>query len=80
MNEPATHLRITKIFDSYYFVDCSLEAKDAIFKRIIKYMEETHCTSGECLQQSDKCIIEAPSVLSDIIDDILKPEPLKKEI
>jgi len=76
----SSHLRITKIGGAYYFLDCSEEAKNAVYKRIVKYMEDNNCALGEELQQSDKCIIDAPNVLSDIIDDILKPEPIKKEI
>jgi hypothetical protein len=42
-------------------------------------MKEHQCISGEQLQQSDVCILLAPDVLSDIIDDIIKPETKWKD-
>lgn len=52
------------------------EQKDLIIKRILKFCEETNCIHGETLHQSDKCLIEAPSVLSDIIDNMINFEYL----
>lgn len=50
--------------------------KDAIIYEILSYCERNNCISGESLFQNDNCLIEAPEVLSNIIDDILN---LKKE-
>lgn len=50
----------------------NLEKKDKILERIVDYMEVNDCTSGESLHQDDNCIIYAPDVLSNIIDDILE--------
>lgn len=55
-------------------VEITEEKKDAIIERILQYCKENKCTSGEKLHQDDDCIIDAPCVLSDIIDDILKFE------
>lgn len=52
-------------------VEITEEKKNAIVARILKFCKEYNCISGETLQQSDRCIIEAPEVLSDIIDDIM---------
>lgn len=48
------------------------ETKDAVFDRVMKFFEEQDQFSGEGIHQSDNCLIEAPSVLSDIADNILK--------
>lgn len=48
--------------------------KELIFNRIIKYMIDHNCSSGETLQQSDECLLDAPDVLSEIIDEIIQPE------
>jgi len=55
-------------------IDVTVEKKQMVFDRIIKFIKENDCTSGECLHQSDSCIIDSPTVLSDIIDDILDIE------
>lgn len=48
------------------------EVKDAVFARVLEFFEEQDQFSGEGLHQSDNCLIEAPSVMSDIADKILK--------
>ena len=53
---------------SYNITD---EMKDKIVERLLKYYS-THCWFGEGIQQDDKSIIDAPDVLSDIADDIIK--------
>jgi hypothetical protein len=60
--------------DPYTTYECEItqEKKDLIVERILKYCKDNDCTCGETLHQSDECIIDAPHVLSDIIDNILK--------
>lgn len=55
-------------------VDITEEKKDQIVEAVLKWCIEHECTSGEMLCQDDDCIIDAPELLSDIIDDILKFE------
>lgn len=55
------------------------EIKEQILNRIIKYCEETKTDCGEGLHQCDNSLIEAPSVLSDIIDNILEMETHENE-
>lgn len=50
------------------------DMKQLVFDRIVQYMKENDCISGETLHQADRCIFDAPNVLSDIIDDIIKPD------
>lgn len=54
--------------------ELSQEQKDAIVDRVMKYYEDHDCVFGEGLHQSDDCIIDAPGVLSDILDNIVKFE------
>jgi hypothetical protein len=55
---------------SYNITD---EMKDKIIARLLKYYQE-HLHTGEGISQDDDSIIEAPSVMSDIADDIIKFE------
>lgn len=63
-----------KIYDDEVNVSVEIteEKKQLIVDRILQYCKEYNCVSGETLHQNDNCIIYAPVVLSDIIDDILK--------
>lgn len=45
------------------------EKKERAISKLTKYFEEHGV--GECICQSDDAIIEAPSLLADIADDIL---------
>lgn len=53
-------------------VDITDEKKDKIIERILQYCKENNCVDGETLHQSDNCLLDAPNVLSDIIDNIIK--------
>lgn len=44
----------------------------AIYDKIIKYYKTHENFSGEGIMQSDDCIIDAPSLLCDIADDLIK--------
>ena len=60
-------------FDTYGQVviyEITDEQKDLIMDRLIKYYK-TFGHIGECLQQSDEALIEAPDVLSDICDNYI---------
>lgn len=67
-------MREINIYDDKVLINDSQDEKELIFERIVKYMEDNNCFSGESLHQDDECLISAPDVLSDIIDDILKPK------
>ena len=47
------------------------ETKQKVFDRVIQYMKKNSAFSGETIQQCDNCLLEAPNVLSDIVDNIL---------
>ncbi len=47
------------------------EKKNLIVKRLIDYYSK-NCYFGEAIHQDDDSIIDAPSVLADIADDIIK--------
>lgn len=54
--------------------DDSQEVKDAVFARVMEYFVKHEIFDGESLHQMDNPIIDAPNVLSDICDDIIKFE------
>lgn len=47
------------------------EKKDLICKRLLEYYEK-YCHDAECIHQDDDSIIEAPCVLAEIADGIIK--------
>lgn len=51
--------------------DITEEQQAKIIERLMKYYS-THAYIGEVIHQDDDSIIEAPSVLSDICDDIIE--------
>jgi len=50
------------------------EVRDKVFERVLEYVKKYNASSGESIHQDDDCIIYAPVVLSDIVDDILEME------
>ena len=54
------------------------ETLKEVVNEIFNYMETYNCYHGESLHQDDDCIIYAPDVLSNIIDNILKPKFIKE--
>ncbi len=62
------------IFDGSNKVEYNdtLLAQNRMLAKIIDYCKRNNCCSGESLMQDDDCILEAPKLLSDIIDNILK--------
>jgi hypothetical protein len=55
-------------------INWTQEKKDAVCAKIEKWIREYDATAGESIMQSDKFIISAPEMLSDIVDDIIKPK------
>lgn len=47
------------------------EKESLVFNKVIDYCIKNNCFAGEVLQQDDDCLIEAPNLLSDIIDNII---------
>ena len=45
------------------------EKKDKIIEHLMKYIKKHNCIDGEHLMQDDNCLIEAPDVLCDILDE-----------
>lgn len=52
------------------------QKKILVLEAIEKWIREHDATAGEVIMQSDDCIISAPELLSDIVDDIIKPKRL----
>jgi hypothetical protein len=48
------------------------EIKQAVFDRVMKYFVKHEAFHGEVIMQMDDPIIDAPTVLADIADDIIK--------
>lgn len=65
-----------KIGVNLYKINYSQETADAVLNKIIEWVEQNGAISEEIIMQSDECIISAPEILSDIVDDILKPEKI----
>ena len=54
-------------------IEWTPEKKEATIKAIEQWIIEHDASSGEHIMQSDGCIISAPELLSDLVDDIIKP-------
>lgn len=68
--------REIKVGGRSYTVNCSPEAAEKVLNKIIEWMEHPDhyaAYSGEAIMQSDNTLIDAPDLISDIVDDILEP-------
>jgi len=52
-----------------YQVNWTTEKKELAIEKITEFLEKHGI--GECIQQSDDALIEAPDIFSDIADNIL---------
>lgn len=52
--------------------DDSQEMKDKVFDCLIEWYKKHEAFHGECIQQSDRCLENAPDILAKIADDIIK--------
>jgi hypothetical protein len=57
-----------------YNIERSVETDKAIVDEILLWCKENQVTSGEVLCQDDECIVDAPYLISDIIDKYLRIE------
>jgi hypothetical protein len=57
----------------------SVKIREEVFEIITDWMVKHNTYSGEGVMQCDICIISAPVLLADIIDDIIKPEIKENE-
>lgn len=46
--------------------------KNAVFERVMEFFKDHEAFSGECIMQSDNPLFDAPNVLADIADEIIK--------
>lgn len=61
-------------FDDYTVeINDSEKIRNAVFNAVLNWMKKNEYWHGECIQ-CDDFMIEGPHLLSDIIDNILKPE------
>ena len=64
-----------KKFETGNFVceyDDSETIKNAVFERVMEFFKDHEAFSGESIMQSDSPLIDAPNVLADIADNIIK--------
>jgi len=54
-------------------INWTTEKKKAVIKKLEEWIIKHEATLGEIILQSDECIITAPELLSDLVDDIIKP-------
>jgi hypothetical protein len=59
-------------------IDWTPEKKDAVVMAIDRWLKKHNAWGGEMIMQDDDCQIEAPVLISDLVDDIIKPE-IKEE-
>ncbi len=69
------------IGSNVYSIDVTPETATQVLEKIIQWMEMPDhyaANCGEGIMQNDNTIIDAPVLVSDIIDDILKPKFLRE--
>jgi hypothetical protein len=60
-----------------YIIEYSPKVAMEILHKIIEWMEENNhyaSSHGEGIMQDDNCQIDAPVLIADIVDNILKPQ------
>jgi hypothetical protein len=71
------------IGSNIYKIDVTTDNALNIMYKIIDWMEQPNhyaASSGEGIMQSDDTIIDAPELISDIVDNILKPKFIREEL
>lgn len=68
-----------RIGEDDYRIERSSEIYKAIVDEILLWCKEHKVTSGETLCQDDECVIDAPYLISDIVDKYLKIEEFVEE-
>jgi hypothetical protein len=71
-----------KIGSCVYRIEYTQEVADAVLNKVIEWMQHPDhyaAHSGEGIMQSDNTVIDAPELISDIVDDILKPKFVREE-
>ena len=69
------------IGSSVYSIDVTPETAMHVLEKIIQWMEHpAHyaASCGESIMQDDDTLIDAPVLVSDIIDDVLKPKFIRE--
>ena len=51
--------------------------KDKVCKRLEEWIIKHFAVAGEIICQSDDCLISAPDMLADLVDDVIKPKVLE---
>lgn len=59
-----------------YRIKRSAEIDADIVDKLISWYKSVGCMYGECLMQDDEAVIQAPEILSDILDEMLRPEAM----
>lgn len=55
-------------------INWTQEKKDAVCNKIDEWLKKQNAWGGEHIMQCDECQIDAAPFLSDLVDDIIKPE------
>ena len=67
-------VEILGIGSADYRIERSAKTDKAIVDEILRWCKENQVTTGEALCQDDDCIVDAPYLISDIIDKYLRIE------
>lgn len=55
------------------------EKKDKVIEMLEDWIITYHAFHGDGICQSDDCLIEAPYLLADLVDEVIKPEIIWEE-
>lgn len=69
---------MTRVYDLYeastVIVEIDDFKKNEIIEALLNYYNDHSCWYGEVLSQDDNALIDAPVVLSEILDNIIQPK------
>ncbi len=74
--------KIIKIGGDNYEIQYSAKLGKGILDKIVEWMENKNhyaSHSGEGIMQDDNCTIDSSELISDIVDDYLKPKSIDNE-
>jgi len=68
------------IGDYQYEIDYTSVNAFKVLDLVLSWMQEhSASSSGEGIHQDDNCLIDAPTLVSDIVDDVLSPKCLNPD-
>lgn len=81
MSQETQVFRVEGFEDEYHFeLHFTPDVKEQIAAKLAEWIKQHGAISGEIIMQDDNCMIYAPVLISDLVDNIIKPAEVKGPI